>query len=91
MDDGQQPHPTSMPLHSSSTLSTVAVTDAMAEATTTVGGGDNDGASFQQPAWFGGNGASTQQQPTCPPTPYKRWENWNYCHTPPVVTLMTPT
>ena len=31
------PHPTSMPLHSSSTLSTVAVTDAMAEATTTVG------------------------------------------------------
>ena len=44
------------------------------------GGGGNDGASFQQPAWFGGNGASTQQ-PTCPPTPYKRWENWNYCHT----------
>jgi hypothetical protein len=44
------------------------------------GGGVNGGGSFQQPAWFGGNGASTQQ-PTHPPTPYKRWENWNYCHT----------
>jgi hypothetical protein len=33
---GQQPpHPTSMPLLSSSTRSTIAVTDAMAEATTT--------------------------------------------------------
>jgi hypothetical protein len=27
-----------------------------------------------------GNGAGAQQ-PTCPPTPYKRWENWNYCST----------
>ena len=34
----------------------------------------------QQPTWFGCNGAS-MQQPTCPPTPYKHWENWNYCHT----------
>ena len=38
-------------------------------------GGGNGGGSFpQQPAWFGGNSASTQQ-PTHPPTPYKRWEN----------------
>jgi len=38
-------------------------------------GGGNSGGSFpQQPAWFGGNGASTQQ-PTRPPTPYKHWEN----------------
>jgi hypothetical protein len=46
-------------------------------------GGSNGGGggSFpQQPTWFGGNGAGAQQ-PTCPPTPYKRWENWNYCHT----------
>ena len=43
------------------------------------GGGGNGGGTFQQPAWFGGNGSSTQQ-PTRPPTPYKRWENWNYCH-----------
>ena len=44
------------------------------------GGGGNSGGSFQQPAWFSGNVASTQQS-TCPPTPYKIWENWNYCHT----------
>jgi len=46
-------------------------------------GGSNSGGggSFpQQPTWFGGIGAGTQQ-PTCPPTPYKRWENWNYYHT----------
>ena len=43
-------------------------------------GGNNGGGggSFpQQPTWFGGNA----QQPMRPPTPYKRWENWNYCHT----------
>ena len=44
-------------------------------------GGGNGGGSFpQQPTWFGGNGAGAQQ-PARPPTPYKRWENWNYCHT----------
>ena len=46
-------------------------------------GGSNGGggSSFpQQPTWFGGNGAGAQQ-PTRPPTPYKRWENWNSCHT----------
>jgi hypothetical protein len=44
-------------------------------------GGGNGGGSFpQQQAWFGGNGASTQH-PMRPPTPYKHWENWNYCHT----------
>jgi hypothetical protein len=43
---------------------------------------------------FNGNGGGYLQQPTlhqgqqsgghglvCPPTPYKWWENWNYCHT----------
>jgi len=43
-------------------------------------GGNNGGGggSFpQQPTWFGGNNAGAQQ-PTCLPTPYKRWENWNY-------------
>jgi len=43
-------------------------------------GGNNSGGggSFpQQPTWFGGNNAGAQQ-PTCLPTPYKRWENWNY-------------
>ncbi len=44
-------------------------------------GGGNGGDGFpQQPTWFGGNGAGAQQ-PSFPPTPYKRWENWNYCHT----------
>jgi hypothetical protein len=44
-------------------------------------GGGNGGGSFpQQPTWFGGNGAGAQQ-PARPPTPYKRWENRNYCHT----------
>jgi hypothetical protein len=44
-------------------------------------GGGNGGGSFpQQPTWFGGNGAGTQQ-PSFLPTPYKRWKNWNYCHT----------
>jgi hypothetical protein len=43
-------------------------------------GGGNGGGSFpQKPAWFGGSGAGAQQ-PTRPPTPYKHWENWNYCH-----------
>jgi len=42
-------------------------------------GGGNGGGSFpQQPAWFGGSIAGAQQS-THPPTPYKRWENWNYC------------
>ena len=42
-------------------------------------GGGNGGGSFpQQPAWFGGSIAGAQQS-TRPPTPYKRWENWNYC------------
>jgi hypothetical protein len=40
------------------------------------GGGGNGGGSFQQLAWFGGNGISTQQ-PNCPPTwnllPYSWW------------------
>ncbi len=44
------------------------------------GGGNSGGGFPQQPTWFGGNGASAQQQ-SFPPTPYKRWENWNYCHT----------
>jgi hypothetical protein len=44
-------------------------------------GGGNGGGSFpQQPAWFGSSGAGAQQ-PMCPPTPYKHWENWNYCST----------
>jgi hypothetical protein len=44
------------------------------------GGANGTGSFPQQPTWFGGNGAGTQQ-PTRPPTPYKRWENWNYCST----------
>jgi hypothetical protein len=44
------------------------------------GGGNGGGGFPQQPTWFGGNGAGAQQPPR-PPTPYKRWENWNYCHT----------
>jgi hypothetical protein len=51
------------------------------------GGGHDNGSSSSnggggfphQPTWFGGNGAGAQQQ-SFPPTPYKRWENWNYCH-----------
>jgi len=46
-------------------------------------GGSNSGGGGnfpQQPTWFGCNGAGAQL-PTRPPTPYKRWENWNYCHT----------
>ena len=43
-------------------------------------GGGNGGGNFpQKPAWFGGSGAGAQQ-PRRPPTPYKHWENWNYCH-----------
>jgi hypothetical protein len=44
-------------------------------------GGSNGGGSFpRHPTWFGGNRAGAQQ-PSFPPTPYKRWENWKYCHT----------
>jgi hypothetical protein len=44
------------------------------------GGANGTGSFPQQPTWFGVNGAGAQQ-PTRPPTPYKRWENWNYCST----------
>jgi hypothetical protein len=44
------------------------------------GGGNGGGGFPQQPTWFCGNGAGVQQQ-SFPPIPYKRWENWNYCHT----------
>ncbi len=44
-------------------------------------GSGNGGGSFpQQPTWFGGNRAGAQQPPRHP-TPYKYWENRNYCHT----------
>jgi hypothetical protein len=43
------------------------------------GVGNGGGIFPQQPTWFGGNGAGAQQPK--PPTPYKRWENWNYCST----------
>jgi hypothetical protein len=36
--------------------------------------GNGSGNFPQQPTWFGGSGAGAQQ-PTCPPNPYKRWEN----------------
>jgi hypothetical protein len=42
------------------------------------GRGNGSGNFPQQSTWFGGSGAGAQQ-PTCPPNPYKRWENWNYC------------
>jgi hypothetical protein len=42
------------------------------------GCGNGSGNFPQQPTWFGGSGAGTQQ-PTCPPNPYKRWEDSNYC------------
>jgi hypothetical protein len=44
------------------------------------GGANGTGSFPQQPTWFGSNGAGAQQ-PSRPPTPYKRWENWNYCST----------
>jgi hypothetical protein len=44
------------------------------------GGGNSGGGFPQQPTWFGSNGAGAQQ-PSFPPTPHKRWKNWNYCHT----------
>jgi hypothetical protein len=44
------------------------------------GSGNSSGGFPHQPTWFGGNGAGVQQ-PSFPPTPYKRWENWNYYHT----------
>jgi hypothetical protein len=44
------------------------------------GRGSGSGNFPQQPTWFGGSGAGAQQ-PTCPPNPYKHWENWNYCLT----------
>jgi hypothetical protein len=45
------------------------------------GGSQSNGHGFpQQPTMsFGGTGGG-QQQAIRPPTPYKRWENWNYCH-----------
>jgi hypothetical protein len=45
------------------------------------GGSQSSGCDFpQQPTMsFNGTGGS-QQQVIHPPTPYKRWENWNYCH-----------
>jgi hypothetical protein len=43
--------------------------------------GGNGSCGFpQQLTMFSGNGAGAQQS-TCPPTPYKVYENWNYCHT----------
>jgi hypothetical protein len=44
-------------------------------------GSQSNGCGFpQQPTMsFGGTGGG-QQQVICPPNPYKRWENWNYCH-----------
>jgi hypothetical protein len=44
-------------------------------------GGQSNSCGFpQQPTMiFGGTGGG-QQQVIPPPTPYKRWENWNYCH-----------
>jgi hypothetical protein len=44
------------------------------------GRGNGGGGFPQQPTWFGGNGASAQQQ-SFPSTPYKHWENWSYCYT----------
>ncbi len=68
-----------MPLHSSSTGSTIAVRRNGGGHNNGSGGGGNGGGSgsFQQPAWFDGNGASTQQ-PTRPPIPCNHWVNWNY-------------
>ncbi len=43
-------------------------------------GGGGSGGSNQQPTWYGFGGAGAPQ-PLRPPTPYKRWENQNYCHT----------
>jgi hypothetical protein len=42
--------------------------------------GSSCGFSQQPTMSFGGTGGS-QQHTLCPPTPYKRWENWDYCHT----------
>jgi hypothetical protein len=42
--------------------------------------GNGGGGIPQQPNVFGSNGAGAQPS-TCPPTPYKYYENWNYCHT----------
>jgi hypothetical protein len=46
------------------------------------GGGQSSGRGFpQQPTMsFCGTGGG-QQRALCPPTQYKCWENWNYCHT----------
>jgi hypothetical protein len=44
------------------------------------GRGNGSGDFPQQPTWFGGSRAGAQQH-ICPPNPYKRWENWNYCLT----------
>jgi hypothetical protein len=44
------------------------------------GGGQSNGCGFpQQTMSFGGKDGS-QQQAVHPPTPYKHWENWNYCY-----------
>jgi hypothetical protein len=46
------------------------------------GGGQGNSRSFpQQPTMNYGSTGGGQQQNICPPpNPYKRWENWNYCH-----------
>jgi hypothetical protein len=46
------------------------------------GGGQGSGRGFpQEPTMtFGGTGGG-QQKALCPPTPYKHWEDCNYCHT----------
>jgi hypothetical protein len=45
------------------------------------GGGQGNGRGFtQQPTMNYGGTGSGQKQNIHPPNPYKRWENWNYCH-----------
>ncbi len=43
------------------------------------GQGNSCGFPQQQTMNYGGTGGG-QQQNICPPNPYKRWENWKYCH-----------
>jgi hypothetical protein len=44
-------------------------------------GSQSNGRGFpQQPTMSFGSMGGGQQQVLCPPTPYKHWENWNYCH-----------
>jgi hypothetical protein len=40
-------------------------------------GGGGHGGGNQQPTWYGFGGAGAQNQRA--PTPFKRYENWNYC------------